>query len=215
MTDNTQELIGKLVSDLRPARRLWPPAVITGIWCAATAAYVVAVSWWLAPFRPGFVTQALHTPLFALEMLAGAAAFVGLAWLAVLASIPGRRLRPSAWLACGAGMLWLVIISSGFWSAVLEPSMAGKRPHCVWEAYVYSVPPAFAMLLVQGRRFALRATLGHGIAALGAGVAPAVIMQIACMYDPQHALLFHLGPALLLFAVVAACSGAWHRFRCF
>jgi len=33
---------------------------------------------------------------------------------------------------------------------------------------------------------------------LSAGLISALTMQLACMYDPWHALLFHYGPALVL-----------------
>ena len=43
----------------------------------------------------------------------------------------------------------------------------------------------------------------HSAAALGiaAGLAPGLYMQLACMYDPGHALLFHYLPGVAAAAV--------------
>ena len=54
---------------------------------------------------------------------------------------------------------------------------------------------------------------GHGARAgallgLAAGSLPALMMQIACMYSPEHILAFHIGPALAV-AGAGAALGAW------
>ena len=49
----------------------------------------------------------------------------------------------------------------------------------------------------------MRAGLCLGVAA---GSVPALVMQWACMYEPAHALMHHLGPAALV-ALAGAVLG--------
>ena len=211
MNDQTKQLINDLAKDLEPSRRTWRWPLVWFLWLLGTAAYVGLATLWLGPFRPGFTTQMLSVPTFTLEMLLGVCAVGGLAMLALVSSIPGRSIKWLTLFACIASTAWLLTIAVGLWWPVLEPSMSGKRDHCVWEAYVYSIPPLLVMLHMQGRRFSLAPGLSRAAAAGAAGFAPAVIMQIACMHQAEHALLFHLAPALMLVVAMVLIGLIWGK----
>lgn len=82
--------------------------------------------------------------------------------------------------------------------------MAGKRAHCAIEAFLYSMPPTLCALWLQQRRYALRPVRALVKSAVAAGLLGALVMQVACMYEPAHILKFHVLPVVLLVAGVAA-----------
>ena len=195
---NDDELIHSLKNDLLPVRRPWPPGRVALFWLLASGAYALVLAALLGPFRPGFEAQLLTAPRFALEMLTGLGALVCFLVTALAESIPGaasRWIRFAGW-ALFAGWLGQFVI--GFVSPALEPSMLGKRDLCVWEAYLYSVPPLLVLVRLQWRRFVLEPRSAVLHASLAAGILPALVMQIACMYEPVHALSFHVLPIALL-----------------
>ena len=211
MDENT--LIESLKADLTPVR---PAGVISGVglvWLLLSIVYVLALGAALGPFRPGFADQLANAPRFSLEMILGLAALGSFLLVALLESVPGRnarRLRGIGWLLLAA---WLAQFLIGFVAPALEPSMHGKRDHCVWEAYLYSVPPLLGLLYLQRRRYVLEPVRAVLHAALAAGLLPALMMQIACMYEPGHILAFHVLPIGVLVIVSTALTGAFARRR--
>jgi hypothetical protein len=69
--------------------------------------------------------------------------------------------------------------------------MLGKREHCFWQTLLFSLP-SFAALL-----WLVRGLMPLWPRATAAAAAAAILMQLACMYDPLHALSHHLTPVLI------------------
>ena len=89
-------------------------------------------------------------------------------------------------------------IVAGFAMESPEASRTGARPLCDLEVLIYGsgALAGFLFLLRKG-------ILGSGNwdrwrIGLSAGLISALTMQLACMYDPWPALLFHYGPTLIL-----------------
>ena len=198
-----QQLIDTLKADLKPVRA---PASLLSVlpgWLLLSFVYVGILGVLMGPFRAGFLEQLISVPRFSIEMLMGIAATVCFAVVALAESIPGfdvRQIRRAAWILTAG---WLSQFLIGFGFPVLEPSMLGKRAHCMWEAYLYSVPPLLGMIWLQRRRFVLQPVRAVGYAAIAGGMIPALMMQIACMYEPHHILQAHVLPVAIV-AVVAA-----------
>ena len=192
------KLIESLKADLTPVRTPGSIGSVGLLWLLIGLAYVLTLAAALGPFRPGFADQLLSVPRFALEMLLGALALGCFLGAALLESIPGRdagRWQNAGWLLLVA---WLAQFLIGFAAPALEPSMLGKREHCVWEAYLYSVPLLVSLAYLQRRRYVLEPVRAMLHTALAAGLMPALMMQIACMYEPGHGLAFHVLPIGLL-----------------
>ncbi len=201
-------LIESLKADLTPVRPAGSVMTVGLVWLLLSIVYVFSLGATLGPFRPGFAQQLVTVPHFTLEMVLGLAALVTFSLVALLESVPGREapgLRKAGWLLLAA---WIAQFLIGFAAPALEPSMLGKRDHCVWEAYLYSVPPLLGMLYLQRRRFVLDPVRAVLHAALAAGLLPALMMQVACMHDPAHILAFHVLPMGVL-AVVAVALTVW------
>jgi hypothetical protein len=84
--------------------------------------------------------------------------------------------------------------------------MLGKRPHCFVEVLIYGVPILVAGLLLLRRLAPLGRWSAGFVMGAAAGVIPALLMQLACIYIPSHILIYHIAPALAV-AVLGALAG--------
>lgn len=213
MANDRGKLIESLVHDMTPVTTrgalLWPAAT----WWGLSWLWVVAATLTFGPLRPGAMAELVAVPQFALESLIGFLAGAFITWIAFAESVPGMNRRSLTMLALGAAGLWVLSYVIGFVHPALEPSMFGKRAHCVVETLVYSVPPIAAGVWFLRRRFTLRNVRAGALMGLAAGMLPALLMQIACMYSPEHALVFHIGPALLMGGAGAVGGGLLARPR--
>jgi hypothetical protein len=213
MSDRFETLITELVEELEPVRQ--PLSVIPAalLWLGLSAAYVIALALLLGPFRPGFADQLLQTPVFATEMAAGVGAVFALSFALVQQATPGMSDRLVLRFAVVLLILWLGHFLVGFIAPVLEPSMLGKRATCALEAYALSLPPLSLAVWLQRRRFVLRPIRATLSAALAAAMIPAVLMQVACMYEPTHILLHHVLPVGVVSTGAVAAAWLWERRR--
>jgi hypothetical protein len=200
------ELINALSHELAPSRPVPSVNMMAFAWLVASALYVVAITHLFGPIRPAALIQLTTEPRFLLESLLGVAAISVSALAGFRAAIPGALNASLARLATVVMILWLASYLFGLYSPALEPSMAGKRPHCLVETFIYGIPPiGFALLLVR-RLYPLRPMRTALALSLAAGMLPALYMQIACMYSPAHILQFHILPGMALVLVGAALA---------
>ena len=208
-----EQLIDSLVSDLAPSRplpRLWLLALA---WLLPAAIFVVVITGLLGPLRPNAFSQLAGEPRFLLETLLGVVAIAVAALVAFYSAVPGainRRWQMAALWLIG---LWLLNYVVGLAYPALEPSMLGKRDHCVFETFLYALPPLIVGLVVLQRRlYPLQPLRSAVLAGLVAGMLPALYMQIACMYTPLHILKFHIAPGLMVALVAPLLMLALRRW---
>lgn len=201
-----QSLIDSLTRDLEPSQRTIMSANgATALWLLIYLPLLIAVMWWLAPFRETVVSQLLTTPRFAFETVLGLLSCLLLTYCAIKSSIPGGLARGIQWLTLAVTVSWIGHISLGFYFPTLEPSMAGKRDQCYFEAFYYSVPGSIALNILVLRRYAITPLVSGLFAGAAAGLLTAFMMQLACMYDAYHGLSHHILPAVVV-AIVSAVS---------
>ena len=206
------KLISSLSRDLQPVRSVAGIDRVAALWLMIGIAWVVAVIHAMGPIRPGAFTQLLSTPQFFIETLVGLVAIVAAVFAAFRSAVPGGLKQPVGILALLLVTTWIAFYVVGLVAPALEPSMLGKRDHCVWETFLYGVPPMLAALLLTRRYYPLqprRTALGCGLAA---GMLPALYMQIACMYSPTHILAFHIFPGFLVMLSGLGIAGLIARF---
>ncbi|TDG12663.1 DUF1109 domain-containing protein [Seongchinamella unica] len=208
-----EELLDSLAGDLAPVKAVPDPLRLACLWLGLSALYVVVLTHLLGPIRPTAMGQLQSEPRFLMEMLVGSLAAAGLALTAFRVAVPGALNRGFTLIVAVLGVLWLAGFILGFVSPALEPSMLGKRDHCFIETFVYAWPPLLALLYWQRRLYALGPLRAAVLAGLSAGILPALYMQIACMYQPAHILVFHIGPALAVAAMAPLLLYGWLRFR--
>ena len=173
-------------------------APLIALWLVSGTAVAILAMVAAQPFRLGFESQLLETPRFALETALGAVAIGLLGAAGLKSALPGSdngKLARWAWVLT---MLWLSNYVLGLFVPTLEPSMTGKRPHCVWETLLYSLPTLAVGLWLVSRGYVLNWRHTAALLAAAAGAIPALLMQLACMYGAKHILLTHIAPALLL-----------------
>jgi hypothetical protein len=179
-------------------RRLSSGAAIV-LWLSLSWAFVIAITLATGDLRPDVIEQLLHSPRFVVECLLGFGVGVFAFRTAILLALPGRASWRRAVPAAHAMVaLWILAYVYGLVDPALEPSMVGKRPHCFSETLLFSsLPVALGVLLIARRTPIRRGWVGVLIGASAASL-PALMMQVACMYDPKHILLLHLVPVLIM-----------------
>ena len=80
----------------------------------------------------------------------------------------------------------------------LVESMAGKRDHCYLETMLLAALPLLAGLFWAKGLWPTNKVQTGLLFGLASGAIAAMVMQFACMYDPVHALLFHVLPGLVM-----------------
>jgi hypothetical protein len=76
--------------------------------------------------------------------------------------------------------------------------MAGKRPHCFLEVLIYGAPVLVVGLVLLRRLAPLDRRRTGVVLGAAAGAMPGLLMQLACMYVPEHILTYHIAPAVAL-----------------
>jgi hypothetical protein len=199
-------LIANLSEDLAPVA----PASGTNrralAWLLAGAVFVIGATFLAGPLRPGALQQLLTEPRFLVEMLLGLASILWLSLVAFRSAIPAAL--SGRFLAGGLTLmaLWLAQYLIGFISPALEPSELGKRPFCYLETFFYGLPIVLAGLYFVKRLYPLNIMLTALAVGLVGGMLPALYMQLACIYDPAHILVFHILPGILAAAAALAAA---------
>ena len=205
------QLIQKLTSDLTPVVTRGNILIPAMGWFACSWVYIVVLSIYLGPLREGAVEALIHSPQFAFETYTG---FISSALFCVIAfqeSIPGIQKRWLIGLSFITLFLWIGCYIAGLSIPAIEPSMLGKRVHCVLEAYVYSGPPLLVGYVLIYRRYSLDSIRAGMFLGISAGMLPAVFMQIACMYKPHHILTHHIAPILVIVIAGAILGLSFNR----
>lgn len=197
-----QVFIKSLAGESRRRRPLWLPSYRALLWFVLAFIVSAGLMHSVQAFRPGFAEQLAHHPFFLIEILSGLLLAPLGAYLALVHTIPGERISRKAVIGFGLLLLAFVVsLAAGFSHFAPESTPVGARHACWKEVIVYGT----ACLLIFGllvRRGVVRFSWTLGLLyGLLAGVVPAALMQLACMYDPMHALTFHYLPGLILVPV--------------
>lgn len=193
-----EDLIAELAEGLTPAPRLASATPAAFAWLLAGAVAVAAITLATGPLRPGLARQLTSEPSFVVDLLLGALAGGAAALALMRLRIPG--------LAVGARAAALPLLLFAAWAGwqLIEwtqqggaPSMLGKREGCVFEVVLFALPTLALALWLVRRAAPLEPGWTGMVAGLGAGVLPALAMQLACMDAPLHSLGLHLAPVLV------------------
>lgn len=192
------DLINALSKDLQPITPRNSVVLPALLWFVVSWIYVVTLSLYLGPLRPGALESLIQSPQFAIESLVGLISGALFCLIAFQEAIPGRRHPWLVWLAFLSALLWISCYIAGLSFPAIEPSWDGKRAHCVLEAYLYSGPPLIIGYRLIYQRYPLNSLQAGIFLAISAGMLPALFMQIACMYDPLHILTHHIAPISII-----------------
>ena len=195
MANDRQQLIDALVRDATPVRWWQRATVSSGVWLVASLIYVAIATLASAPLRDGVFQQLISHPAFALEMATAVLAVVTVTHVAFATGVPGRVSRTRAWTLTGLALTaWLAFFAYGLVEPALTPSMAGKRHLCYVETMTLSLPPLLLGLVMLRRLYPVARSLTGFVVGAAAGMIPAAMMQLACMYIVDHVLTHHIAP---------------------
>ena len=198
MSLSRTDLISSLSINVSPVKPSPNILFVVMLWFIISWVYVISLSLYLGPLRVGAIESLLTSPQFAFESCIGFISGVLFCLIAFRESIPGLHNKWLIYLSYFSAILWISCYAVGLSFPAIEPSMLGKRAHCVLEAYLYSTPPLIIGYLLIYRRFPLDSIRAGVFMGVSAGMLPALFMQISCMYDPRHILTHHLGPILIV-----------------
>jgi Negative regulator of sigma F len=207
------ELIRALSRDLQAVRPPPEPLAMATGWWLATWLFVVTVTITAAALRPGAAQQLWESPHFLLESLTGLLAGWLIALAAFRSSIPGDGQRGLLSAGMGLGLIWLLSYVVGLEFPALAASMAGKRADCFLETLVYALPPALLGRWLCGRYMPLAPARTTALIAVSGAMVPALFMQLACMYGPEHILTHHILPIPAVVATLLAGDWLWRAIR--
>jgi len=213
MKERHRTLISDLSRDLAPVSNPKKINSLAMAWFLFSACYIVLVTDLIDPIRPGALTQLITNPRFLLETLLGLAAIFWISLAAFRSSVPAALSKQFATAGTVLLVLWLAQYLIGLFSPALNPSTLGERPHCWLETMLYAVPVILAGLYFVRRFYPLRPVRTAMSIGLAAGMLPALYMQIACMYNPAHILIFHILPGSLMVGVSAGIAAIWRPRR--
>ncbi len=197
-----QEFIKGLAGEQRRRRPLPRPSRRAFLWFALALVLSAALMVSVQVFRPGLADQFLQHPIFLVEVV-GALLFSGWgAYVAMVRATPGERLsRASMAVATATAVLFAVGMAGSFTHLAPESTADGARHACFMEVIIYGAICLLLFVLMVRRgfvRYSWKLGLLYGIVA---GLVPAALMQLACMYDPMHGLIFHYLPIVVLVPV--------------
>ncbi len=197
--DGRSPLIDALIEDLTPVRvaRSWGSAVL--LWAGISWVFVTSAVLMSGPVRSGAVAALVASPRSGLKLCLGLATGFTAIWAGLEIGVPGTPNTRRLWippLILFSG--WLGLIAYGVAHPLFEVSMLGRREHCLAQSLVLATPPyLLALWLLRERIITAHAGAGLLVGAAAAAI-PALWMQLGCLYDPVHALKFHLTPILIV-----------------
>ncbi|NQZ00769.1 MAG: DUF1109 family protein [Bdellovibrionales bacterium] len=207
-----EHFIQSLQQELTPVTPLRSPRVRAALWSLVTLVFSVGVLLLTGPIRPGAFQQMLGVQ-FALETIIGFLPLWTASYVLFRLNIPGIEVsRGDVILAFAPMLMFLVFLIYGLYVApALEPSMLGKRHHCVFEVLYVSLLPLVFLIWQLSKGYSLYSPTQFMLMGVAASSVPMATMQLVCMYEPSHILKFHFGPAVMVALLTAILGLLWMK----
>lgn len=192
------KFIENLVGDLTPSRQ-WLPSSRAALWWLLTILANAVVMALIQSYRPNFMKHLLNFPRFGIEIFSSFLFCVVLVYWVYSSLIPGNKISKVA-ISIGiiSGITLVGMLLMSFFIMSPPASNLGARAHCVEEVFIFGLVGMLSFLYFL-KKIDFTVSWEKYIAmGLCAGLIPATLMQMACMYDPTHSLLWHYGPVLLI-----------------
>jgi hypothetical protein len=204
----TDDLIGMIVAEVRPVRRLRSPAHRVALWLAVTLPCVAVVVLIMTP-RPD-LAQKLADPRFQTEQLAAFATALAAAFAAFSAVIPGRSrwilLRPVVPLAA-----WLASLGQDCARILLIAGPEGLRLGwdwvCIPAIAMVGTVPAFAIVVMLRRGAPVLPCTAVALGALAAAALGNFGLRLFHTQDASLVVLVWQFGTVALLSVLAGLAG--------
>ncbi len=198
MSSSRQQLVKSLAMQATPLKPLMHNNLLAFLWLLGSVIYCLTIIHLAGPLRASAFNQLMTEPRFLLEMLLGFSAITLTVFAAFQGTVPGARNPTLNTIATFAVLLWIALNIYGLFDPAMALSTEGARHYCVYETFIYALPPLLIAGFLARRRLVLEPGSTGFTLGLATGLIPAWYMQIACMYAPEHMLKFHLLPAIIV-----------------
>jgi hypothetical protein len=212
MNRTRRGVIDQLVEELGSGRKRWAGTRLALLWLISSTVLVTLITLAAGPFRPGAGEELLSVPRFLMEMVLGVVAIVSIGAVAIKSAVPAGSDTRLSRFAIVVTALWLLNYVVGLRFPTMELGTLGKRPYCVWETLLYALPTMAIGFTVVRKGYVLNWTVTGLTIGLVAGFIPGYLMEMACMYDAQHILIYHISPAFLTGALGALTGRVAERW---
>ena len=192
-----EQFIKKISADLTPVHKMPTVGARYLAWLILSLIIVSGALFLIQSYRPGFFNDLLSDPFYFVETVFSFLPFLLAGLAALLLSVPGRSVSP--WL-------FRIMIASGFLFVGMTvfnlltqlsvlPHPSNFHRNCVVEILALSWVPILSLVYFASQGYAMLTNrLVLLVGAAGASL-PMALMQIACVSEPGHNLLYHLAPA--------------------
>ena len=206
-------LVERLVSQLRPVRRLWPVNVRLAIWIALEAAVLLFV---VHHTHRTDLAQQIHNLWFLLGVGGFAVAGTLGGALALRSAIPGREPRTTEFvlliaLTAASG---LVLLHEPIDFGMPIGTFIRQGLPCVFGTLMLAILPLLALFWAVRRGAPLAGGIGGALAGAGAFLFSFAFMRVNCPIDEGlHLFMWHFLPALIGVALSAGAGYLLFRKR--
>jgi hypothetical protein len=211
VSEATDRLIGRLVAEAEPVRRLRPPHVRAGLWLLAVAAAGALAILLFSDL--GVFERRAQDPKLVLELIGTLATGVAAVIAAFHLSLPDRS---PAWALVPLPPLALWVLSSGYscyrhWITFGPGGWAiGESANCFRFILAVSVPLGIALFLVLRRAQPLAPLPVAVVGGLGVAGLAAFLLQFFHPFDVTFMdLTIHLVAVALVVAVSSLAGRRW------
>jgi hypothetical protein len=205
MADSNDRLISALAANLRPVRRLPPPALRTVFWLILVTAIAAALSTFAD--RAAMWHRMTATPDMWLAGLGSIATTATAAFAAFEVSLPDRS-RAWALLPLPAAALWVGASGLGCMRAYVLPgthiAAIGEARDCLLFIIGLSVPLSAVLIVMLRRAYSLAPPLTAAMAGLASAAAAATLLNFFHPFDSAATDL-----AVHAIAVAIVVAAAW------
>lgn len=191
----TADLVDSLCTDLEAIQPAYSPRSRLALVWPLTVLYTLGLVALTGSFRPDIMVQLTSSPRLLAESVLGLIAALVAAYAAFESMVPGIRWSTKRkLLVLVPTLIFLAFSLYSLFVPAITPSWSGWRPGCETEIVLYGIVPVLTCFVIALRSAPTNAGWTGLLVGIASFTPAAVIMNLACAYDPVHVIFYHILP---------------------